>query len=101
MSAKKDASRRNIAAMARELAPLAMEKIAELVRSDQPNIALDAAKHILDRAIGKPIAMSADVTDRLDELTSDELDAAINELTSQIASARHVAGEEENPSVTH
>jgi hypothetical protein len=101
VSVKKDASRRNIAAMARELAPLAMETISELLKSDQPNIRLDAAKHVLDRAIGKPIAMTADVTDRLDEFTDEQLDAGISELEARIAAVAKAAEQTESPPVTH
>lgn len=54
MSEKKDASRRNIAAMARELAPIAMEKLKALMDSESETVAKDACIHILDRAVGKP-----------------------------------------------
>lgn len=102
MSAKKDASRRNIAAMARELAPLAMKTIEGLLTSDDERVKLSAAEHVLDRAIGKPIAMTADVTDRLDELTDDELDAALASVTRQVeAAAEKARAEEATPAVTH
>jgi spermidine/putrescine-binding protein len=102
MSAKKDASRRNIAAMAREIAPKAMDKLIALMNSDSETVAKDAAIHILDRAIGKPIAMTADVTDRLDELTDDELDAGIAAIKQQIAAAAAKDGTEApSPTVTH
>lgn len=101
MSAKKDASRRNVAAIARELAPVAMEKLKKLMGSDKENVALDAAIHILDRAIGKPIAMTADVTDRLDEFTDDQLDAAIAELEARLGIVAPIQGEEATPPVTH
>jgi hypothetical protein len=80
----KKASARNIAAIARLSAPKALEKLRALMDSEDERVALDASKHILDRAIGKPVAMTADVTDRLDEFTDDELDAAISELRRQI-----------------
>lgn len=101
MSAKKDASRRNIAAIAREAAPKAIERLVTLVSDPDPRVAIDAAKHILDRAVGKPVAMTADVTDRLDEFTDDELDAAITELRQRLEAAGKVAGEEGTASRPH
>lgn len=101
MSAKKDASRRNIAAIARELAPMAMETIAALLSSEDERVQLDAAKHVLDRAIGKPIAMTADVTDRLDDFTDEQLDAGIADLEARIEAARAVAAAETTKTVTH
>ena len=101
MSAKKDASRRNIAAIAREAAPKAIERLVELIGDADPKVAIDAAKHVLDRAVGKPIAMSADVTDRLDEFTDDELDAAITDLRSRIAAAGKDGAEPGGKTSTH
>lgn len=102
MAAKKDASRRNIAAMAREAAPLAMEKLRQLMNSESETVAKDACIHILDRAIGKPIAMTADVTDRLDDLSDDELDAAIAVVRNQLAKAAGEDGADKNPPpITH
>ena len=87
--------------MARELAPDAMAKIGQLIKSDLPNIALAAAQHVLDRAIGRPINMSADVTDRLDEFTDEQLDAAIADLSHRLALAQDAAGEKGTETVTH
>lgn len=101
MSAKKDASRRNIAAIAREAAPKAIERLVDLIGDADPKVAIDAAKHVLDRAVGKPIAMSADVTDRLDEFTDDELDAAITDLRSRIAAAGKDGAEPGDKTSTH
>jgi hypothetical protein len=101
VSAKKDASRRNISAMARDLAPLAMEKLKKLMNSENESVAKDASIHILDRAIGKPIAMTADVTDRLDEFTDEQLDAAIDDVAARIIAAEKVAGKETTAPVTH
>ena len=101
MSAKKDASRRNIAALARELAPTAMETIGALLKSDDERVRLSAAEHIIDRAIGKPIAMTADVTDRIDDFTDEQLDAGITDLEARIEAARTIAAAEATPPVTH
>lgn len=92
---------RNIAAIARLAAPTAIRKLEELMKSKDERVSLDACKHILDRAVGKPVAMTADVTDRLDEFTDDELDAAIADIKSRIA-ALGATGSEEGPAgVTH
>ena len=72
------------------------------MNSGSETVAKDAAIHILDRAIGKPIAMTADVTDRLDELTDDELDSALAAVRQQVASVAAKAREDETtPPVTH
>lgn len=101
MSARKNASRRNIAAIARSLAPDAIERIRQLMGSETESVALQAAQHILDRAIGKPVAMSADVTDRLDEFSDDELDAAISDIKSRLAAAGNDGADESPPSRPH
>ena len=101
MSARKDQSRRNVAQMAREMAPKAMEVLRAAMADPDMKVALDASKHVLDRAIGKPVAMTADVTDRLDEFTDDELDAAITSLADRVRSAAEAAGEETPPLITH
>ena len=55
-----------------------------LIDDPDPRVAIDAAKHVLDRVVGKPIAMSADITDRLDEFTDDELDAALSDIRRRL-----------------
>jgi hypothetical protein len=95
------ATRRNIAALARKLAPDAIKKLEDLLKCEQASVAKDAAIHILDRAIGKPVALSADVTDRLDEFTDDELDSAIADLKARIASAGKAGESEGPPPITH
>ena len=87
--------------MAREVAPVAMEKLVLLMNSQSESVAKDAAIHILDRAIGKPIAMTADVTDRLDEFTDDELDAAITSLKDRIGAAKQADSQEGAKTTTH
>lgn len=101
MSNKK-ATVRNISAIAREAAPKAIAKLEALIDDPDPRVAIQAASHILDRAVGKPLAMTADVTDRLDEFTDDELDGAIAAVRSQIAKAAGQDGAEQgSPPVTH
>lgn len=97
----KKATVRNIAAIAREAAPRAIAKLELLINDPDPRVAIQAAAHILDRAVGKPLAMTADITDRLDEFTDDQLDAAISDVSNRIEAARAAASEEKTPSVTH
>ena len=97
----KKATARNIAAIARLAAPRALSKLESLIDNDDPRVALEASKHILDRAVGKPIAMSADITDRLDEFTDDELDAAISDLRARVAAIGKTGTEEGEPPSTH
>lgn len=100
-SANHKATVRNIAAVARLAAPTAIKKLEELMNHEDPRIAIDACKHILDRAVGKPVAMTADVTDRLDEFTDDELDAAINDIRNRLAAIGKAGTEEGQPSSPH
>ena len=92
---------RNIAAIAREAAPKAIAKLEALINDDDPRVAIMASAHILDRAVGKPLAMTADVTDRLDEFTDDQLDAGIAELEHRLAIASKAAGEAKPAATTH
>jgi hypothetical protein len=102
VSHKKDASRKNVAAMARLMCDEAMDVLKRAMADPDLRIALDAAKHVLDRAIGKPIAMTADVTDKLDELTDAELDATLAAVRGQIADfGKTTGGENPTPEVTH
>jgi hypothetical protein len=87
MSFAKDKSKFNIAAMARDAAPLAIRKLMQAMEGDDMRCAIDAAKQILDRAIGKPVAMTADVTDRLEELTDDEIMNAIDIIRGQASAS--------------
>ena len=52
-----------IKATLRELSPRAVERLGELLDSDDERIQLEAAKAILDRHLGRP-AIQADVTVR-------------------------------------
>lgn len=101
MPGKKELSRRNVAAMARQYATEAIDTLVKAMRDPDMRIAKDAAEAILDRGIGRPIAMTADVTDRLDDFTDDQLDNAIADLERRIGLAAKAEGEEASPPVTH
>ncbi len=87
--------------MAREMASDAMEVLRAAMSDEDPRVRVDAAKHVLDRAIGKPIAMSADVTDRLDEFTDEQLDAAIADVERRISAVAETARETAASPITH
>ena len=101
MKTAKEAGRRAIAQIARAAAPRAIAKLELLIDDPDPRVAIEASKHILDRAIGKPIAMTADVSDRVDEFTDAELDTAIDELRTRLAAAGKIAAGEGEPTSTH
>ena len=101
MVASKATSRRNVAAMARNHAEKAIDTLVAAMDDDDKRIAVDAASRVLDRAIGKPIAMTADVTDRLDEFTDDELDAAITSIKDRIGAAGQADSQADVEATTH
>jgi hypothetical protein len=80
-------SRRSVAHMARQHAEKAICTLVACLDDEDARVRLDAAKQILDRGIGKPIAMTAEVTDRFDDWTDEQLDAAIDMLEREIAAA--------------
>jgi hypothetical protein len=64
-----------IKATLRELSPRAVQRLGELLDSDDERIRLEAAKAILDRHLGRP-AIQADLTVR-DGSSADHLQALI------------------------
>jgi len=87
---------KGIAAKAREHTDKALEVLVEGMADEDPRVRVSAAKEVLDRGWGKPLAMTADVTKKLDEFTDDELDAGIAFLRSALSSSRaNGAGEDE------
>lgn len=97
----KTTSQRSIAALARKHGEKAIKKLVALMDDPDPRIASDCAKAVLDRAIGRPIAMTADVTDRLDEFTDEQLDAAIDDIQRRIGAVAATEGEEGSASRPH
>lgn len=76
---------KGIAAIAREHKDKCIQVLAEALESDDAKTRIAAAKELLDRGYGKAIAMSADVTNRLDDLDDDTLSAGIDALRAAIA----------------
>lgn len=54
---------------------------------------IEAAKELLNRGYGKSVALSADLTDRLDALDDATLGAALDALDAAIAAAGTSGGE--------
>ena len=78
---------KGIAAKAREHTDSALQVLVDGLTDDDPRVKIAAAKEILDRGFGKPIAMTADVTRKLDELDDDTLGAAIDAIRAEIGVA--------------
>lgn len=71
--------------MAREHKDKALDVLVSAMDEDDAKVRIAAAREILDRGFGKPVTMSADVTDRLDDLDDDAIDAALSAVRNIIA----------------
>ena len=78
---------KGIAALARQHTDRALEVLVNGLSDDDARVRVAAAKEVLDRGWGKSIAMTADVSSRLDDLDDNTLDAAISALRSAIGTA--------------
>lgn len=78
---------KGIAAKAREHTDRAVEVLVQGMEDDDRRVRIAAAKELLDRGYGKPLAMTADVTKRLDDWSDDDIDAAISALRAAIPAA--------------
>lgn len=85
---------KGIAAIAREQKDKAMEVLTAAMDDEDSRVRIAAAREILDRGYGKPLTMSADVTDRLDDLDEDAIDAALSAVRDVIATRKETGGEE-------
>jgi HEAT repeat protein len=75
---------KGIAALARQHTDRAIEVLAAALDDDDARVRVAAAEKLLDRGYGKPIAMTADVTKRLDDWTDDDIDAAISAIRATL-----------------
>lgn len=71
---------KGIAALARQHTDRALDVLVAGMGDDDPRVRVTAAKEILDRGWGKAVAMTADVTKRLDAFDDDQLEAALGVL---------------------
>lgn len=78
---------KGIAALARQHTDKALEVLSTALDDADGRIRVAAAKELLDRGYGKPIAMTADVTKRLDDWTDDDIDAAISAIRATLPSS--------------
>lgn len=78
---------KGIAALARQHTDKAMEVLSAALEDEDARIRVAAARELLDRGYGKPIAMTADVTKRLDDWTDDDIDAAISAIRATLPSS--------------
>lgn len=76
-----------LAAKARELGPRCMEVLVTALDDPDTKVRIVAAREILDRGYGKPVAMTADVTNRLEEYDDDTLVAAVDAVRAALVAA--------------
>ena len=91
---------KGLAVRAREHADKAIDVLVAAMADDNPRVQIAAAKEILDRGYGKPLTMTADVTNKLEEFDAASLDAAISALRTAIGTADE-AGEGETAPTAH
>ena len=69
---------------AREHGDKCIEVLADALDSADVKTRIAAARELLDRGYGKPLTMTAEVSNQLDELDDDTLDAAIGVLRATV-----------------
>lgn len=77
---------KGIAAKAREHADRAIEVLVAALDEDDARVRIAAAKELIDRGYGKPITMTADVSNKLEDFDDESLDAAISFLRQHVGS---------------
>lgn len=78
--------------MAREYADDAVSVLVAGLRDENPAMRLGSAKELLDRGFGKSVALSADLTNKLDEWDDASLLAGLAALERSIGDAASVPG---------
>jgi len=78
---------KGIAAKAREHGDKALDVLVKALDDADARVRLTAAKEIMDRGYGKPITMTADVSNRLADIDDDTLDSAIDALRSTVGAS--------------
>ena len=91
---------KGIAKIAREHGDRALDVLVNALDDDDGRIRIAAAREILDRGYGKPVTMTADVTNRLEELDDDFLESAIAQLRASTDAAEK-AGKRSGTKTTH
>lgn len=75
---------KGIQAKAREHTDKAIEVLVNGLDDKDPKVRVAAAKELIDRGWGKAIQMTADISEKLDDLDDDVLNAAIATLRAAI-----------------
>jgi HEAT repeat protein len=83
---------KGIAAKAREHGDKALQVLADALLDDDAKTRIAAARELLDRGYGKPVTMTADVTNKLGDLDDDTLNSAIDALRSAIGASDETGG---------
>lgn len=91
---------KGIAAKAREHTDKALQVLVDALDEEDPKVRIAAAKEIIDRGFGKSLTMTADVTNKVEDLDDESLDAAISVLKSAIGIADET-GDGEAAQTTH
>ena len=78
---------KGLAAKAREHADKALEVLSSALSDADAKVRIAAAKELLDRGFGKAVAMTADVTGKLDDIDDDTLDSAIDALRAAVGAS--------------
>lgn len=91
---------KGIAAKAKAHADKCIQVLSEALADDDTKTRIAAARELLDRGFGKAVAMTADVTNRLEEFDDADLDAAISALRTAIQPTGEAGGGEGKP-ITH
>lgn len=78
---------KGIAAKAREHGDKALTVLANALDDGDAKVRIAAAKEIMDRGYGKPLTMTADVTNRIEDFDDESLDAAISVLRDLVGSS--------------
>lgn len=88
---------KGIAAKAREHTDQAMQVLVDGMADEDSRVRVAAAREVLDRGWGKPLAMTADVTKKLDDFTDDDIDAGIAFLRAAIGASSEAGDGEGAP----
>jgi hypothetical protein len=78
---------KGIAAKAREHTDKALQVLVDALDDDDVKVKIIAAKEIIDRGFGKPLTMTADVTNKIEDLDDQSLDAAIDVIRAMVSTA--------------
>jgi Family of unknown function (DUF5681) len=82
---------KGIAALARLHTDKAIQVLVAALDDPDKRVAVAASKEILDRGFGKSVAMTADLSNRLDQFDDDAIESAIDVLRAAVSGAESPA----------